>query len=372
MKILFISKNNLNSGYGTENEILYDGLNLLKKHALKIITSDRGNRNIDFISRIREQNGSVYEIKVLKKAPFYSPKGLIKLVRSIMEADIVYIWEPPSFLNPLIAVTSIMFRKRVIRGRHNPFFYEWTLSGKPPRFPTVIKMYEKLNIFFDMFYPYQHVQNSNHYAFLEKLGFKNILKLPACIDTKKYQLSEKYDNFAILFLGRLNFHKGADRIPEIVQRISQKIPDCTISILGDGIFRTEISNKLADFKNLTMEGYVDNKKKLERLSRSHVLVSPTRVEAFMLTGVEALASGTPVVAFDVPGPSDYIENGVNGYICHSTLECVEAVLKIHEKWQNGNYDKMIQSAFDSARRFDCEIIAKDFENMLTRINEEKS
>ena len=371
MKVLFISKSNLDSGYGTENSILRQGLNLAKNHSLQIITSNRGNRNTDFISRIRKQNGKVYEINILKRPPFYSPKGLIKLFFSIKEADVVYIWEPPTLLNPLIAAFSIMLRRKVVRGRHNPFFYEVDLSGKVPKYRRIIRMYEKMNLFFDMFYSYQHVQNSKQYDFLKKLGFRNVMRLPACIDTKTYKMNEKYDNFSILFLGRLNFHKGADRIPDIVEKITKEIPGCTISILGDGIFKNDLSKKLAKFGNVTMEGYVDNSQKLERLSRSHVLVSPTRIEAFMLTGVEALASGTPVVSFDVPGPSDYIENGVNGYICHSAEECVQSVFKIHDKWLQGNYGSMAQSALDSSRKYDCEIITKEFENLLAGVVKEK-
>jgi glycosyltransferase involved in cell wall biosynthesis len=45
-----------------------------------------------------------------------------------------------------------------------------------------------------------------------------------------------------------------------------------------------------------------------------VFVLPSRQEAFGKTGAEALACGTPVVAFDATGPRDIVEHRVTGYL----------------------------------------------------------
>lgn len=46
-----------------------------------------------------------------------------------------------------------------------------------------------------------------------------------------------------------------------------------------------------------------------------LLVFPSHRESLGLVGLEALACGTPVIAHRIPGPGDYIQHGVNGYLC---------------------------------------------------------
>lgn len=49
-------------------------------------------------------------------------------------------------------------------------------------------------------------------------------------------------------------------------------------------------------------------------SAADVFVAPSKMEAFGKTLIEAMACGTPVVAFDATGPKDIIDHMVNGYL----------------------------------------------------------
>ena len=47
-------------------------------------------------------------------------------------------------------------------------------------------------------------------------------------------------------------------------------------------------------------------------SLADVFVMPSVQEAFGMTGIEAMACGAPVVAFDTGGPRDFVKDGVTG------------------------------------------------------------
>ncbi|MGH6968983.1 MAG: glycosyltransferase family 4 protein, partial [Stellaceae bacterium] len=77
--------------------------------------------------------------------------------------------------------------------------------------------------------------------------------------------------------------------------------------------------KPGDLPNLGLEsrylGYIDDDQRLARLySSADIAVVPSLQEAFGKTVVEAMACGTPVVAFDTGGPRDIVDHCVDGYL----------------------------------------------------------
>ena len=97
-----------------------------------------------------------------------------------------------------------------------------------------------------------------------------------------------------LFLGRLEFQKGADLLPKISDKLNKKL-----NIIGKGSIVFEESNKLK---------YLGEKKLDEVytfLSNTKVLIMPSRFEGLGLVILEALRFGCNVVAFDCKyGPKD--------------------------------------------------------------------
>lgn len=61
-------------------------------------------------------------------------------------------------------------------------------------------------------------------------------------------------------------------------------------------------------------GKVDTKGKVELLQRAWVLVNPSSMEGWGLTVIEANACGTPVVASDVPGLRDSVNQDLSGFL----------------------------------------------------------
>lgn len=121
---------------------------------------------------------------------------------------------------------------------------------------------------------------------------------------------------SLVAIGRLHPQKGFDLLLKAFHKIHPKYPDWQITILGEGPMRSELEQlrsqlKLTDCVHLP--GLVDNVP--EYLDQADLFVMPSRFEGFPMALCEAMAAGLPVLAADcLSGPSDIIEDGVNGVL----------------------------------------------------------
>lgn len=82
-------------------------------------------------------------------------------------------------------------------------------------------------------------------------------------------------------------------------------------VVGDGPSRGELQ---ARYPQVEFLGYRHGEALAEAYRAASVLVFPSRTDTLGLVMYEALACGTPVAAFPVPGPLDVLEEGVTGAI----------------------------------------------------------
>lgn len=80
-------------------------------------------------------------------------------------------------------------------------------------------------------------------------------------------------------------------------------------VVGDGPQREALQ---AAYPQVRFLGYHHGEALAERYRQASVLVFPSRTDTYGLVMLEALACGTPVAAFPVPGPLDVLEPGVTG------------------------------------------------------------
>ena len=119
----------------------------------------------------------------------------------------------------------------------------------------------------------------------------------------------------ILFIGRLARQKQVPELIDIWNRIEKQHPDWKLIIVGDGVERVPVEEKIQNYglKNVQLEG--KQKEVSSYLSDSQILVFTSRFEGFGLVLIEGLQFGLTEISFDCPcGPKEIIENGRNGYI----------------------------------------------------------
>lgn len=114
------------------------------------------------------------------------------------------------------------------------------------------------------------------------------------------------DLHQLVFCGRLEQVKGAADAIAILSFLPSAY---RLSILGEGIARAQLerlADELGVRARLEFPGWVDRATRDLILSRSGALLMPSLWdEAFGMAGIEAMAQGTPVVAYDVGGISEW-------------------------------------------------------------------
>ncbi|MEK1942806.1 MAG: glycosyltransferase family 1 protein, partial [Pseudomonas sp.] len=80
-------------------------------------------------------------------------------------------------------------------------------------------------------------------------------------------------------------------------------------VVGDGPQRAELEARYSQVRFL---GYQHGQALAQAYSEASVLVFPSHTDTYGLVMLEALACGTPVAAFPVPGPLDVLQQGVTG------------------------------------------------------------
>jgi len=133
----------------------------------------------------------------------------------------------------------------------------------------------------------------------------------------------------LAFLGRLTAEKGPEAAIRIARaagmplRIAAKIPRAET-----GYFKRHIEPQI-DGKHIQLIGEVDERAKQPFLSEAAALLFPINwPEPFGLVMIEAMACGTPVIAYRAGSVPEVVEHGVTGFIVETEDEAVQAVKEI--------------------------------------------
>ncbi len=139
----------------------------------------------------------------------------------------------------------------------------------------------------------------------------------------------------LLFLGRFDRLKGGQVLLDALRPAWEALRHpLHVTIAGDGPCRAawqklaaEVTQKCAGIA-IHFPGWVPGNERDRLLADSHLLVVPSLwPEPFGRIGPEAGSTGLPVVAFDVGGMSDWLENGKNGVLASGRPPTAQGLAK---------------------------------------------
>jgi glycosyltransferase involved in cell wall biosynthesis len=159
----------------------------------------------------------------------------------------------------------------------------------------------------------------------------------------------------LAFLGRIAPEKRPDRAIEIAARTGLPLKIAAkIDKADEAYWREIIAPLVSAHPNVQYIGEIDERQKAEFLGHARALLFPIDwPEPFGLVMIEAMACGTPVIAFDRGSVPEVIDDGVSGFIVRDIEEAVTAVARLDR------LDRaQVRAAFDA--RFTAGRMAEDY------------
>lgn len=133
----------------------------------------------------------------------------------------------------------------------------------------------------------------------------------------------------LAFLGRISPEKRVDRAIEVAKRLDMPLKIAAKIDKADRDYYEEQIKPLFDHPLVEYIGEINEHEKEEFLGNAYALLFPIDwPEPFGLVLIEAMATGTPVVAFGHGSVPEVMEDGVTGFIVSSLDEMVEATRRV--------------------------------------------
>jgi glycosyltransferase involved in cell wall biosynthesis len=166
----------------------------------------------------------------------------------------------------------------------------------------------------------------------------------------------------LAFVGRVSPEKGLDRAIDIAERTGLQLR------IGAKVDRADreyhervIAPLLAAKPHVCFLGEIGHIQKQELLGRARALLFPIDwPEPFGLVMLEAMACGTPVIAFDFGSVREVVDDGVTGFIVDSVADAVEAVDRARHLSRAAVRERFEQ-------RFSAERMARDYVEVYLRL-----
>lgn len=202
-----------------------------------------------------------------------------------------------------------------------------------------------------------------------------------CLDTETFRPHNKYqarrqlglpENGPLVAFGAESCQNRRKGFQELLRALSishRTVPFTTVTF-GEPDQSLETTNQLS---NIKMLGFVHDEQRLAQVySAADVFVVPSLEEALGQTGVEAMACGVPVVAFDVGGLRDYVIPKQTGMLA----ECGNVVdLARHIVWLLQHPSRRLEMGRRARQfvqqRFNMTTQATKYRSLYEQLNHER-
>ena len=165
----------------------------------------------------------------------------------------------------------------------------------------------------------------------------------------------------LAFLGRICPEKRPDRAIRIARRAGIKLKIAAKVDRVDEAYYRDTIRPMIDGRDVELIGEITDAEKADFLSGAIALLVPIDwPEPFGLVMIEAMACGTPVIAFNRGSVPEIIEHGVNGLVVDDEASAVAAVRRARSLSR-----ALVRQSFED--RFTVERMAEDYLALYRRL-----
>ena len=127
----------------------------------------------------------------------------------------------------------------------------------------------------------------------------------------------------ILFVGNFIRRKGIYTLIDSLRTVNTVIPDFLAILVGGGEEQPAIKSRILEYglsEKVKLYGRVSEGNLPYLYNSADVFVLPSTMEGHSVALLEAMASGLPIVASDIEGNRESLEDGINGLLFQSGNE----------------------------------------------------
>jgi glycosyltransferase involved in cell wall biosynthesis len=210
--------------------------------------------------------------------------------------------------------------------------------------------------------PDYYIANSHYIAArIKKIYNREAAVINPPVDINKFEFSDKKEDY-YLTAARFVPYKRVDIIAESFSLM----PDRELIIVGDGPDEDKVKAKAG--KNVKFVGYQTGEKLKELFKNAKAFIFAAE-EDFGITVIEAMASGTPVIAFNKGGTAETVIDGINGI--HFNEQTAISIKTAVERFENLRDRFNYASIAEYAKQFDRKIFESKIKTFVDKRLEEK-
>ena len=147
--------------------------------------------------------------------------------------------------------------------------------------------------------------------YYSKNGF-DVIHVPNAVDLNNFpkKANKRFEN-QIIYAGRLSKEKGIDILLEVAKRLPSEYH---LIIAGIGPEEKKVRNVANSKINVHYLGYQSKQNTISLIHGSDLLIQPSLMEGMSSTLLEAMGCGTCIIASNVGGNIEIIENNKTGVL----------------------------------------------------------
>jgi len=255
------------------------------------------------------------------------------------------------FFSDFLILTRRLHRKPVVVSTHGGFFHT-------SRMAAIKKIY--FNSITRALLPRadQVIADSEHDFHLFKHLLSDIRLIQNGVDFGYLaDLSKQVENGLLLYIGRIVSNKRIDLLIQSLAQIREQFPEARLVVVGpdfEGLKNdlSALAAKLGVAEAVQFAGQVSDQELAQWLAKAHCFVTASEYEAFGISVLEAMSSGTLPIVNPLESFRHFIDDGENGFFTdYSQPEKAAAVIASVLRLDSEQIQTLAQKARQSAARY---------------------